>query len=87
MVKTINLKYKKQKSKDNLSLQLSAIKDLKKFVIVDDLLATGGTAKSVKEMLKSQKKEILALSVVVELEFLKGFKNIDLPVFSEVKYK
>ena len=73
--------------KDNLSLQLSAIKDLKKFVIVDDLLATGGTAKSVKEMLKSQKKEILALSVVVELEFLKGFKNIDLPVFSEVKYK
>ena len=72
---------------DNLCLQLSAIKKLKKFVIVDDLLATGGTAKSVIEMLKSQKKKILALSVVIELQFLKGIENVNLPVYSEVKYK
>ncbi len=83
----INKSYGLEYGQDNLSIQLSAIKDLKKFVIVDDLLATGGTAKSVYEMLKSQKKDILALSVVVELQFLKGIENIDLPVYAEVRYQ
>ena len=56
---------------DTLAIQESAIKPFKKFVIVDDLLATGGTAKCVSEMLLKSKKEILALSVIVELFFLK----------------
>ena len=55
-------------------------------MIVDDLLATGGTAKCVYDMLKIKKKEILALTVVIELTFLKGAKNFDIPVYSEVKY-
>ena len=37
-------------------------------------------------MLKSKNKEILALSVIIELSFLKGANNLDFPVFSEVKY-
>jgi len=71
---------------DNLSIQESAVIPFKKFVIVDDLLATGGTAKCVQDMLRKKKKEILALSVVIELTFLEGAKNLDVPVFSEVKY-
>ena len=71
---------------DQLCLQESAIAPFKKFVIVDDLLATGGTAKCVIDMLKSKNTEILALSVVVELTFLKGSKNLEIPVYSEVKY-
>ena len=71
---------------DSLSIQESAILPFKKFVIVDDLLATGGTAKCVSDMLKSKNKEILALSVIIELSFLKGANNLDFPVFSEVKY-
>ena len=38
------------------------------------------------DMLKDKKKEILALSVVVELTFLKGSRNLDIPIYSEVKY-
>ena len=71
---------------DKLCIQESAISSFKKFVIVDDLLATGGTAKCVIDMLKVKRKEILALSVVVELSFLEGSKNLDIPVISEVKY-
>ena len=71
---------------DTLSIQDSAIKTLEKFVIVDDLLATGGTAKCVYDLLKDRKKEVLALTVVIELSSLKGSENIGIPVYSEVKF-
>ena len=71
---------------DTLSIQDSAIKPIKKFVIVDDLLATGGTAKCVCDMLKNKNKEILAISVIIELTELNGAKNVGAPVFSEVRY-
>tara|TARA_B100001173_G_C15897845_1_gene508512 strand:- start:71 stop:589 length:519 start_codon:yes stop_codon:yes gene_type:complete len=71
---------------DNLCLQESAIALFKKFVIVDDLLATGGTAKCVIDMLKKRSKEILALSVVIELSDLDGANSLGIPVYSEVKF-
>ncbi len=69
---------------DSLSLQLSSISNFQKFVIVDDLLATGGTAKCVFDLLSSKNKTILGLHVVIELSALKGKKAINCPVFSEV---
>jgi len=72
--------------KDTLSIQYSAIKSFKRFVIVDDILATGGTASCICEMLKNNKKEVLALSVIIELTELNGAKNVGTSVFSEVKY-
>ena len=71
---------------DKLCIQESAISPFKKFVIVDDLLATGGTAKCVIDMLNLKQKEILALSVVVELTFLEGSNQLGVPIYSEVKY-
>ena len=71
---------------DSLEIQESAIKEFNKFAIVDDLLATGGTAKCVIDMLQSKNKEILALSVIIELTELRGKDNLDIPVYSEVKY-
>ena len=71
---------------DTLSIQDSAIFPFNKFVIIDDLLATGGTAKCIVDLLQNKNKEILALSVIIELELLGGSKNLDIPVYSEVKY-
>ena len=48
----IESNYGLEYGKDILSIQESAIEKFKKFVIVDDLLATGGTAKCVYDMLK-----------------------------------
>tara|TARA_B100001248_G_C27398910_1_gene468192 strand:- start:5065 stop:5583 length:519 start_codon:yes stop_codon:yes gene_type:complete len=81
----INANYGLEYGIDSMSIQTSGINLFKKFVIVDDLLATGGTAKCVFEMLKSRKKEILALSVIIEIESLKGKDNLDFPVYSEIK--
>ena len=77
-----NLEY----GSDSLSIQKSAIKNLKKFVIVDDLLATGGTAKCVADLLFSEQKEILSLIVVIELLSLEGRKKLPFPVHSQLQY-
>ena len=82
----IQKSYGLEYGKDSLSIQESAIAPYEKFVIIDDLLATGGTAKCVIDMLRKKNKEILALSVIIELSFLQGAKNLGIPVFSEVQY-
>ena len=51
-------------------------------MIVDDLLATGGTVNCVSRLLKDQSKEILGLITVVELKELKGRSKLDFPVHS-----
>ena len=53
-----------------------------KFVLVDDLLATGGTAKCVYELLSSINKKVLGIYVIVELLSLKGRDKIDVPIYS-----
>ena len=82
----IESEYDLEYGKDKICIQDSAIVPFKNFVIVDDLLATGGTAKCVLDILKKKNKKVLALSVVVELSFLEGYKNLNIPIKSEVKY-
>ena len=65
-----------------LSIQCNALKKFKSFVIVDDLLATGGTVNCVSRLLHDQRKEILGLITVVELKKLKGRTKLDFPVQS-----
>tara|TARA_B100000123_G_C25539360_1_gene344523 strand:+ start:116 stop:637 length:522 start_codon:yes stop_codon:yes gene_type:complete len=72
---------------DTLSIQKELLKPFKKFIIIDDLLASGGTAKCVSDMLLSFDKDVLALVVVVELPLLNGRKKINYPVYSQLEYK
>tara|TARA_B100000401_G_C52630459_1_gene635727 strand:- start:3 stop:518 length:516 start_codon:yes stop_codon:yes gene_type:complete len=80
----ITKSYSLEYGENSLSIQKSSIKNFKRFSIVDDLLATGGTAKSVSEILMSQEKEILGLSVVVELGDLNAREKIGFPVISQI---
>ena len=72
---------------DSLSIQKELLKTFTKFIIVDDLLATGGTAQCVSDMLSSLNKEVLAMAVVVELPLLNGRKKINYPVYSQLEYR
>ena len=76
--------YDLEYGKNSLSIQNNALKKFNSFVIVDDLLATGGTVNCVSRLLQDQKKEILGLITVVELEELKGRMNLDFPVHSVI---
>ena len=72
--------------KNSLSIQSNALKKFNSFVIVDDLLATGGTVNCVSRLLQDQNKEILGLITVVELKELKGRLMLDIPVESMVSF-
>ena len=74
--------YDLEYGKNSLSIQSNALKKFNSFVIVDDLLATGGTVNCVSRMLQDQSKEILGLITVIELNKLKGRSKFDFPVQS-----
>ena len=78
----ITREYDLEYGKNSLSIQCNALKKFKSFVIVDDLLATGGTVNCVSRLLHDQRKEILGLITVVELKKLKGRTKLDFPVQS-----
>ena len=63
----ITAKYDLEYGENSLSIQKSALKKYNYYVIVDDLLATGGTANCVANLLKSNGKKVLGLLTVVEL--------------------
>ena len=80
----ITREYDLEYGKNSLSIQSSALKKFNSFVIVDDLLATGGTVNCVSRLLHDQRKETLGLITVVELMKLKGRSKLDFPVHSMI---
>ena len=59
----------------------------KKVLIIDDLLATGGTMKCAKDLIESQGALVCGCAVVVELSFLKGSELLECPVVSLTSYE
>ena len=78
-------KYSLEYGENSLSIQKKAISKFNSYVIVDDLLATGGTVNCISKILKSVNKEVKGLLVVVELMKLKGRSKLDYPIESFVK--
>jgi len=78
--------YDLEYGKNSLSIQINALKKFNSFVIVDDLLATGGTVNCVSRLLQEQRKEIVGLITVVELNELKGRLKLDFPVYSIISF-
>ena len=75
-----NLEY----GKNSLSIQKEAIKKFSNYVIVDDLLATGGTAECVANLISKTGKMITGLSTVMELTELNGRARLKYPVESVI---
>ncbi len=69
---TVKWTYDLEYGSDTLEIHKDAIQPGQKIIIVDDLLATGGTARATAELAKSLGGQIAGLAFVVELDFLKG---------------
>ncbi|MBT3223198.1 MAG: adenine phosphoribosyltransferase, partial [Proteobacteria bacterium] len=67
-----------------LEIHVDAIKPGDRVLIVDDLLATGGTALATVELVRKLGGEILGCCFLVELDFLKGRDRLDVDVRSLV---
>ena len=79
-------KYDLEYGENTLSIQKKSLKKYNSYVIVDDLLATGGTVNCVANLLKRKEKEILGLLTVVELVALKGRSKFNFPVESFISF-
>ncbi len=59
-----------------IEIHKDAVQPGQKVIIVDDLMATGGTAKAVAEMVESMGAEVAAMVFLIELDFLDGRKAV-----------
>jgi len=76
--------YDLEYGKNSLSIQSNTLKKFHSYVIIDDLLATGGTVNCVSKLLQDQKKEVFGLITAVELKELKGRFKLNFPVQSMI---
>jgi len=82
----ISANYELEYGKTTLSIQKNSVKSFSNFAIVDDLLATGGTARCASSLLKSLGKKVTGLVVVAEIVKLNGRDKIDISVSSQVNF-
>ena len=78
--------YDLEYGKNTLFIQREALNKYESFVIVDDLLATGGTVNCIYEIINRLVKRVTGLSVVIELKDLLGRKKIPFSVDSQIIY-
>jgi adenine phosphoribosyltransferase len=83
---TSGVAYKLEYGTASLEMHVDAIKPGTKVIIVDDLLATGGTAKAAVDLVRRLGGEPIAACFLIELGFLGGRQALDLPVRSLVIY-
>jgi len=85
--KTRSATYQLEYGTDTLEIHHDAIEPGDKVLIIDDLLATGGTVKAVTDLVKQLEGKITGIAFLVELTFLKGKEKLkDYPIFSLIKY-
>ncbi len=85
--KTNSVTYDLEYGTDTLEMHHDAIKPNEKVLIIDDLLATGGTVKAVTDLVKQLRGKIVGIAFLIELTDLKGIDRLkDYPVYSLIKY-
>jgi adenine phosphoribosyltransferase len=84
---TVSESYDLEYGTNTLEIHVDAIKKGQKVLIVDDLLATGGTAKATCRLVEKLGGEIVGVAFVIELNFLKGREALQqYNVFSLLRY-
>ena len=84
---TIRESYSLEYGTDSLEIHSDAVREGEKVAIVDDLLATGGTAAATVKLAESLKGNVVAIVFLVELTFLHGREKLmDHKVTSLISY-
>lgn len=85
--KTISQSYDLEYGSSTIELHIDAIKPGQKVVIIDDLLATGGTTKAMIDLIEKMGGEVVKIVFLIELTFLKGIDLLEgYEVSSIIKY-
>ncbi|CAK7192216.1 Adenine phosphoribosyltransferase [Commensalibacter sp. Nvir] len=84
--KTISIEYELEYGQNCIHIQEDAIKPGQRVVIVDDLLATGGTLQAAIDLLRKAGADIVGAAALIELKGLNGRQKIDVPLNSVIQY-
>ena len=74
---TLSVEYALEYGSNTLEIHRDAIEPGQKVLIVDDLLATGGTVQGTIELVERLKGDVIGLAFLVELEFLHGRDHLE----------
>lgn len=85
--KTVRYSYDLEYGSDTVEVLADLIKPGQRVVVVDDLLATGGTMNAAIHLLRQVGADVRAAAFLIELEFLGGRKKLDVPVASLLSYE
>ena len=83
---TIGLDYGLEYGSDRIEIQADAVTPGERVVIIDDLLATGGTMAVGISLLRQVGAEVPGAAALIELTFLAGREKLDVPFGSVIQY-
>ena len=86
--KVITVEYKLEYGEDRLEIQQNSLKKNSKIIVMDDILATGGTAGAAGKLIKEAGGNLIGYAFLIELTELNGRRNLNsnLIVESVIKY-
>lgn len=87
--KAIDLTYQKEYESDTIEIHEDSVERGQKVLLVDDLLATGGTIKANAELIERLGGKIVGMGFLIELEYLNGRETLEdrYEIFSVVSIK
>ena len=74
---TIKQDYKLEYGSDQIEIHIDAIKEGERVLIVDDLIATGGTVEAAVKLLQKMKGEVLECCFIIDLPDIGGSKKLE----------
>ena len=83
---TLPFTYDLEYGSDTIEIQADAVQPGQKVFLLDDLLATGGTMNAAAQLLRSAGAEVTGAACIVELTFLNGRENLDIPISTLLAY-
>lgn len=84
--RTVRFTYDLEYGTDTIEIQEDAITPGRRVIVLDDLLATGGTMQAAIDLVRQRGGEVVAAACIIELNFLRGRDRIDVPFTSMVAY-
>ncbi|MCO6420027.1 adenine phosphoribosyltransferase [Siccirubricoccus sp. KC 17139] len=83
---TVGLDYALEYGTDRIEMQADAVAPGQRVVLLDDLLATGGTMAAGVALLRQAGAEVPATAALIELSFLNGRQRLDVPCETLLRY-
>src|ERR1044071_8518210 len=84
--KTVRHSYDLEYGTDTIEMQEDAIQPGQRVVVLDDLLATGGTMQAAVELVRTRGGTVAAAACIIELAFLQGRERLDVPLTAMISY-